>query len=82
MNLGRGREGHTAKMACDVISFCTGCATVLPLAGETEIVCALPTDVETAEVVVEGLWVWEGLGTVLPETEVLRGWREGCSHVG
>ena len=67
----KGGEGLTAKMTCDVISFCTGSATILPLAGETEIVGALPADVDAAEVVVEGLWVGEGLVAVLPETDVL-----------
>ena len=58
-------------MTCDVISLCTGGATILPLASETEIVCALPADVEAAKVVVKGFWVREGLRALLPETDVL-----------
>lgn len=68
-------------MTCDVVSFCTGGAAILPPAGETEIVCALPADVEAAEVVVEGLGVWEGLRALLPETDVLGGRGDCCSHV-
>jgi hypothetical protein len=48
-------------MTCDVISFCTCGATILPLASETEIVGALPANVHATEVVVEGFWVREGL---------------------
>ena len=75
-------EGLTAKMTCDVISLCTSGATVLPLASETEIVCALPADVDAAEVVVEGLWVREGLRTLEPKTDVLWCRRDCSSHVG
>jgi hypothetical protein len=64
-------KGHTAKMTCDVISFCTGGATILPLASETQIVSALPADVDAAKVVVKGFRVREGLRTLEPETDVL-----------
>lgn len=69
-------------MTCDVISLCTGGAAVLPPAGETEIVGALPADVDAAEVVVEGLGVGEGQRALLPETDVLWWRRDGSSHVG
>ena len=69
-------------MACDVISFCTGSSTVLPLASETEIVCALPANVKAAEMVVKRFWIRERLRAVEPETDVLWGRRDGCSHVG
>lgn len=68
-------------MTCDVISFCTRSATILPLASETEVVGALPADVYAAEVVVEGFWVWEGLRAVLPKTDVVWCRGECCSHV-
>lgn len=68
-------------MTCDVVSFCTGGATILPLAGKTKIVGALPANVDAAEVVVEGLWVREGLGALEPETDVLWGRGDCCSHV-
>ena len=72
----------TAKMACDVISLCTSGATILPLASETQIVGALPANVDAAEVVVEGLRVREGLRTLKPETDMLRCRRDSRSHVG
>lgn len=70
---GRGEEGRgerTSKMACDMVSLSTGGTAVLPLAGETEVVCAFPTDVCIAEMVVERFWIWERLGTLKPETGV------------
>lgn len=48
-------------MACNVIALSTGGATVLPVAGETEVACAFAADVVVAEMVVEGLWVWHEL---------------------
>lgn len=69
--MSRVLEGRTAKMTCDVITFCTSGATILPLASETEIVGALPANVDAAEVVVEGFWVREGLRALEPETDVL-----------
>ena len=57
-------------MTCDVISFCASCSTVLPLASETEVVCAFPADVYVAEVGVECFWIWEGLRALEPETDV------------
>lgn len=62
----RNEEKLTAKMTSDVIPFCTGSSTVLPLASETEIVCALPANVKAAEVVVERFRVREWLGAVEP----------------
>jgi hypothetical protein len=46
-------------MAGDMVPLCAGGATVLPLAGETEVVGALAAYVLVAEMVVEGLWVGE-----------------------
>lgn len=40
-------------MTCDMISFCTSSTTVLPFTSETEIICALPTDVVVAEMIVK-----------------------------
>jgi hypothetical protein len=48
-------------MACDVITLCTRCAAVCPLAGQAEVVCALATDVVVAEMVVQRFWVRESL---------------------
>ena len=56
-----------------MVALCACCAAVLPLAGEAEVVCALPADVVVAEVVVEGLWVGEALRAVDPETGVVVG---------
>jgi hypothetical protein len=53
-----------------VVALCAGGATVLPLAGETEVVCALAADVVVAKMVVEGLRVREILGTLDPQTLV------------
>lgn len=64
-------------MAGYVVTLCAGGTTVLPLAGETEIVGALATDVVVAEMVVESLGVGKGLTAVDPETLVgsrLRDW--------
>jgi hypothetical protein len=74
-------EGQTAKVAGDVISFGTGGATILPPAGETQIVGAFPADVDVAEVVVQGLRVREGLGALQPETDVLGRGGDGGSHI-
>lgn len=62
-----------SEMTGDMVTLCTGCTAVLPLAGETEIVGALSADVVVAEMVVEGLGVDKGLSTILPETFVGRG---------
>ena len=51
-----------------MITFCARGAAVFPLAGETEVVGALPANVVVAEVVVQRLWVSESERTVLPET--------------
>ena len=62
---GRGGGGlRTSEVTGDVITFCAGGAAVFPLAGETEVVGALPTDVVVAEVVIERLWVREYERTV------------------
>jgi hypothetical protein len=55
-----GLEGGVhPEMAGDMVPLCAGGATVLPLAGETEVVGALAAYVLVAEMVVEGLWVGE-----------------------
>ena len=82
MEVDSGSEKEqTAKMTCDVISFGTSGATVLPLAGETQIVGAFPADVYVAKVVVQGLWVREGLGALQPETDVLGRGGDCGSHI-
>ena len=53
-----------------MVSFSTSSATVLPLAGETEIVGALSANVVVAEMVIEGLWVCKGERAVKPLTAV------------
>jgi hypothetical protein len=60
------QRGVYSEMASDVVPFGAGSSAILPLASETEVVCALATDVLVAEMVVEGLWVGECLGAVLP----------------
>ena len=62
---------RTSEMAGNVVTLRTGGAAVLPVAGETEVVCALAADVVVAEMVVEGLWVGEGADAVLPVAAVL-----------
>ena len=44
--------GRTSEVAGDVVAFGTGRATVLPLAGQAEVACALAADVVVAEMVV------------------------------
>lgn len=68
----RSDNGNTSEMAGDMITLGTGCAAVLPLAGEAEVVGALAANMVIAEMVVEGLWVDKGLSTVVPETFVGR----------
>jgi len=65
-----GGEGglRTSEVTGDMITFCTGGAAVPPLAGETEVVGALPANVVVAEMVVERLWVGESERTVHPQT--------------
>ena len=62
-------------MTSDVVALCTGCSAVFPLAGKTEIVCALSSDVIIAEMIIECFWVDEGLSTVLPKTSMRVGGR-------
>lgn len=62
--------GQTSKMTGDVVSFCTSCATVLPLACETEIVCAFPSNVYIAKMVIKRFWVRKRLRTLKPKTNV------------
>ena len=57
-------------MTSNMVAFCAGCSAVLPFAGEAEIVCALPTDMVVAEMMVESLGVEISSRTVLPETVV------------
>lgn len=64
---------RTTEMAGYVIALCAGGAAVLPLAGETEIVCALAADVVIAQVVVEGLRVRVTVAAVDPEAPVYGG---------
>jgi hypothetical protein len=66
------QDGNTSEMAGDMITLGTGCAAVLPLAGEAEVVGALAANMVIAEMVVEGLWVEKGLSAVAPETFVGR----------
>jgi hypothetical protein len=63
-------RGVYSEMASDVVSLSTAGATVLPFAGETEIVGALASNMVVAKVVVEGLGVAKRLRAVLPETPV------------
>ena len=69
-------------MAGDMVTLCAGCATILPPAGEAEIVGALAANVVIAEMVVEGLWVEKGVCAVIPETSVCRGRRGGGTSGG
>lgn len=55
-------------MAGNVVSLCTAGSAVLPLAGETEIVGTLATNVIVAEMVVECFWITKGVRAVLPKT--------------
>jgi len=76
---------NTSEMTGDMISLGTRCATVLPLAGEAEIVGALTADMVVAEMVIKSLWVSKGQLTVLPLTIVggLRGiWFWGGTRRG
>ena len=57
-------------MTGNVVALCAGRSAVLPLAGETEVVCAFPANVVIAKMVVEDLWVDISLGAALPETPV------------
>jgi hypothetical protein len=66
-------EVHTSEMTSDMVALGTGRATVLPLASETEVVCALSADVVVAEMVVEHLCVFEALGTLFPLAD-----KNGC----
>jgi len=74
MTVSKGRKEkekkNTSEMTGYMIPLCTRCATILPLASKTEIVCALPADVSVAEMVVELVWLSERLVAVLPETRV------------
>ena len=67
---------HTAKMTCNMVALRAGRSTVLPSAGEAEIVSALPADVVIAEMVVESLGVGVSSCAVEPETAV------GCCGIG
>ena len=64
------REGQASKMGSDVISFCAGGCAVLPLAGETKVVCTFSADVYIAEMIVKRFWVREWLRALSPETDV------------
>ena len=57
---------RTSEMTGDVVALRTGCAAVFPLASQAEVSGALAANVVVAEVVVEGLWVWEDLVAVDP----------------
>ena len=61
---------RTSKVARDMVALGTRCTAVLPLAGQTKIVGAFAANVVVAEVVVEGLGVDEGLGTIEPLAKV------------
>ena len=63
-------------MTSDMVALCTGCSAVFPLAGKTEIVCALSSDVIVAEMVIECFWIEKGLSAVLPKTPMRLGWRQ------
>ena len=52
---------RTSEMARNVIALGAGGVAVLPLAGQTEIVGGLAADMVIAQVIVEVLWVCEGL---------------------
>lgn len=54
-----------------MISFGASCPTILPLAGETEIVGTFPTNVDVAKMIVKGFWIRESLSALNPETKVL-----------
>ena len=56
-------------MAGDMISLCARRATVLPLAGETEVVGTLATNMVVTEMVVKSLWVDKGFVAINPLTE-------------
>lgn len=60
-------------MTCDMIPLSTGSTAVFPLAGQTEVVGALTTDMIVAEMVVEGLWKRKRERTWGPKTFVVRG---------
>lgn len=64
------RSARTPEMACNVIALGAGRAAVSPLAGQTEVVGALATDVVVAEVIIEGLWVRGDPRAALPLTSV------------
>lgn len=84
-----------AEMGGDVVTLGTGSSTVLPVAGEAEIVGRLTADMVVAEVVVEDLGVGEGAVAAAPfapmggrggllvlrEGRVCKGRAGGCSRV-
>jgi hypothetical protein len=61
-----------SKVTGDMVPLGTRCPAVLPPASETKVVGALATDMVVTEMVVEGLWIYEGLGAVLPVTPMGR----------
>jgi hypothetical protein len=65
---GKRSGRRTPEVTGDMVSFGAGCSAIFPFTGQAQVVGALPTDVVVAEMVVQGLWVWEGLGAVEPET--------------
>lgn len=68
-HIGRQRsESHTSEMTGDVISFGAGSSTILPLASKAEVICALPSDVIVAKMVVQCLRVGERLDAINPKT--------------
>lgn len=54
-------------MAGDVVALGTGCAAILPLAGETEVVGALAADMVIAKMDVEQFGVGADGGALLPQ---------------
>lgn len=67
-------------MAGDVITLSAGCAAILPLASEAEVVCTLATDVVVAQMVVKSFGIREGLRAFHPETFVCRLWLRGLRN--
>jgi hypothetical protein len=66
-----------------VVALRTGGGAIYPFAGEAEIAGALPADVVSAEVGVEGVGVGEDAGAGGPFADVLlRRWRVGAAGGG
>lgn len=58
-----------------MITLCAACSAILPLASETEVSCALSSNVVVAKVVIEGFWIWKSLVAVDPLAVIAGSWR-------